>query len=300
MTDKKYIIYQNDLKNRTMGKLDIDKIDWNQNDIRHLYNINHDTIEYRLNESEKEKYNYIDLTNINLIQLPVHLNNNLFYNNLLHLFLSNNNLKGKIDVSNFKNIETIDIDSNEITYIILPESLKELSISNNKLKYIKCNFNLNRLKCSSNMIEKIDFNNQIEIVIIDNNNITNLNLTLLDRCKKIIIYNNPLQKLLIPQKLTYLDISETLLSELCDCTNLIHLVANKCIKLKILQKYKNLEYLEIIETPIDNLFFYEKYKLILIQINLTKNISKLYKKNNANIQIRNNILIAISKGNEFM
>jgi len=298
--DKKYVIYQNDLKHRNMTKLDINKIDWNQNDIRHLYNINHDTLEYRFKESEKDNYQHIDLTNLNLINLPKQLDSNIFYNNLLHLFISNNNIKGKLNLSNFKKLESIDIDNNDIDEIILPESLKELSISNNKLKYIKCNKNLIRIKCSNNLLEKIDLNNNLEICVFDNNKLTILDMRKLNLCEKIIIYNNPLQNLLTPSSLKYLDLSETLISELYDCDNLLHLVANKCINLKNLPKYKNIEFIEIIETPIEKLYFYEKYKLILIQLNITKNISKKYKENNALIQIRNNILLTISKGIEFM
>jgi len=298
--DKKYVIYQNDLKHRNMTKLDINKIDWKQNDIRHLYNINHDTLEYRFKESEKDNYQHIDLTNLNLINLPKQLDSNIFYNNLLHLFISNNNIKGKLNLSNFKKLESIDIDNNEIDEIILPESLKELSISNNKLKYIKCNKNLIRIKCSNNLLEKIDLNNNLEICVFDNNKLTILDMRKLNLCEKIIIYNNPLQNLLTPSSLKYLDLSETLISELYDCDNLLHLVANKCINLKNLPKYKNIEFIEIIETPIEKLYFYEKYKLILIQLNITKNISKKYKENNALIQIRNNILLTISKGIEFM
>jgi len=298
--DKKYVIYQNDLKHRNMTKLDINKIDWKQNDIRHLYNINHDTLEYRFKESEKDNYQHIDLTNLNLINLPKQLDSNIFYNNLLHLFISNNNIKGKLNLSNFKKLESIDIDNNDIDEIILPESLKELSISNNKLKYIKCNKNLIRIKCSNNLLEKIDLNNNLEICVFDNNKLTILDMRKLNLCEKIIIYNNPLQNLLTPSSLKYLDLSETLISELYDCDNLLHLVANKCINLKNLPKYKNIEFIEIIETPIEKLYFYEKYKLILIQLNITKNISKKYKENNALIQIRNNILLTISKGIEFM
>lgn len=298
--DKKYVIYQNDLKHRNMTKLDINKIDWKQNDIRHLYNINHDTLEYRFKESEKDNYQHIDLTNLNLINLPKQLDSNIFYNNLLHLFISNNNIKGKLNLSNFKKLESIDIDNNEIDEIILPESLKELSISNNKLKYIKCNKNLIRIKCSNNLLEKIDLNNNLEICVFDNNKLTILDMRKLNLCEKIIIYNNPLQNLLTPSSLKYLDLSETLVSELYDCDNLLHLVANKCINLTNLPKYKNIEFIEIIETPIEKLYFYEKYKLILIQLNITKNISKKYKENNALIQIRNNILLTISKGIEFM
>jgi hypothetical protein len=293
--DKKYVIYKNDLKNREMTKIDVDKIDWSQNDIRHLYNVNHDTLEYRLQDANNENNNNIDLTNLKLLIIPNQIKNNMYYNNLKHLFISNNNLSGLIDISSFIKLETLDIDYNDISDIKLSDNIGELSICNNKLKYIKCNNNLLRLKCSHNIIEKIDFNNKIEIIVADYNKLNDLNMSSLNNCSKLIIFNNPLNNLIIGKKIRYIDISETLIAKLNDCDILQHLVANKCINLKYIPKYKNIEYLEIIGTPIEKLYYYDTYKLILLQFNLTKNISKKYKESNANIQIRNNILLAITK-----
>lgn len=299
--DKKYVIYKNDLKNREMTNIDINKIDWSQNDIRHLYNTNHDTLQYRLNESKNENNTNIDLTHLKLSNIPTEINNNLYYNNLRHLFISNNNINGLFNCSLFIKLETLDIDNNNIDDIILSENIRELSICNNKLKYIKCNKNLLRLKCSHNEIEKIDFNNKIQIIIADNNKLTNMNEQInLINLTKLIIFNNPLINLNLSKNITYADISETLISNINETELLTHLVANNCVNLKVLPKYKNIEYIEIIGTPIDKLYFYEKFKLILLQINLTKNISKKYKDSNANIQIRNNILLAITKYNEII
>ena len=49
--------------------VDINKIDWNQNDIKHLMKTDHDTLEYRLNESKNTNYNDLDLEMLKLNDL---------------------------------------------------------------------------------------------------------------------------------------------------------------------------------------------------------------------------------------
>lgn len=297
MEEKKYIIYKNDLKNRKNSNIDVNKVNWEGNDIRNILNINHDTLEYRLNENKLN--DMIDFTNLELTNIPKQINLNNYFINLKHLFISNNNLSKDIDFINFINLETLDIDNNNIENIIFPDRLKELSICNNKLKTLNCK-NLLRLKCSKNLLTNIILSTNLQIIEIDDNNIKNLNLINLNKLERLLIFTNPLENILLPQNISYLDISETKISSLNEMKNLINLVANNCVNLKNLPKLDNIEFLEIIGTPIEKLIFYEKYKLIILQINLTKNISKKYKENNANVKIRNNILLTISNNIHFV
>ena len=296
MTDKKYVIYQNDLKFRNQRLLDESKIDWNQNNIKHLYGVDHDSLEYRIKDSDNNKNIEIDLREMKLNNIPNEIKSNKFIN-LSHLFLSNNNLTGYLDFSMFKNLITLDLDSNDITKIKLPENLSELSINNNKLEYIECNKKLLRLKASNNNIANISIETNIEILELDNNKIEKLNIDKLNKLERLIIFCNPIKNIKLSSNLTYLDISETNIDNIdyISSDRLIHLVANSCINLKILPRLKELKILEIINTPIDKLFFYENFELIILQFNLTKNISTKYKENGANIQIRKNTLLVISR-----
>lgn len=296
MEEKKYIIYKNDLKNRKNSNIDITKINWEGNDIRNIININHDTLEYRLNENKLN--DMIDFTNLELTNIPKQINLNVYFINLKHLFISNNNLSKSIDFINFINLETLDIDNNNIESINFPDKLKELSICNNKLKSLNCK-NLIRLKCSNNILTNIILSKNLEIIEINNNYIQNLNLINLNKLQRLIIFSNPLTNISLPNNISYLDISDTQIIFLNEMENLINLVANNCVNLKNLPKLNNMEFLEIIGTPIEKLIFYEKYKLIILQINLTKNISKKYKESNASIKIRNNILLTISNNIDF-
>ena len=168
MEQQKYVIYQNDLKYKNLRNLDKSKIDWKQNNIEHLYDINHDTLEFRLHESDNMNNTEIDLRYMDLISLPFEIKLNKFVN-LSYLFLSNNNLCGEIDISVFKKLSIADLDSNQITNIILPSQLLVLSINDNKLNNITCTSCLIRLRASNNNISSIILSNNIELLELDNN-----------------------------------------------------------------------------------------------------------------------------------
>jgi Leucine-rich repeat (LRR) protein len=116
MENKKYIIYENDLKFREHRNLNINKIDWSQNDIKHLFNTNYDSFEYRLYEFKKNKEEYLDLELMKITDIIFLCNDK--YLNLRYLFLSNNNLSGIIDLSKMKNLEILDCNHNKIEKLI--------------------------------------------------------------------------------------------------------------------------------------------------------------------------------------
>jgi hypothetical protein len=295
---EKYVIYQNDLKFRKSRNLNSNKIDWEQNNIKHLYQIDHDTLEYRIKESDKNNNVDIDLRELELDKIPIELSNKKFIN-LTHLFLSNNNISDFVNLDIFNNLLTVDLDSNNIDSIKLPNSLIELSINNNKLTSINLNKNLVRFKASNNKLNNIVLSDNIEIAELDNNNITNLDIKDSNKLNRLIIFSNPLEKIDIIN-LKYLDISETNIKELKLTDSIENVVANSCKYLTNITKSKSLKTLEIINTPVDKLYFYDSFELIVLQLNLTKNISKKYRDVNANINIRKNTLLVISRGCEIL
>ena len=298
--DRKYVIYQNDLKFRNLRNLDKSKIDWSQNNISHLYDVDHDTLDFRLNESKESNNKDIDLRHLDLLQIPTQIYTTSF-NMLQHIFLSNNKLSGKIDFSKFINLNSIDLDNNDITDIILPQNLIELSINNNKLNSLNCNKNLTRLKVSNNKLCNIILSDKLEILELDNNNFNEIDINSLSKLRRLIIFCNPLSNIRFTPSIEYADISETNITQiLCNNVshNLEHLVANTCKNLTDIPRFNRLKNLELINTPVDRLYYYDNFELIIVQYNLTKNISKKYKENDANIQIRKNTLLVISKGIE--
>lgn len=293
--DKKYVIYKNDLKFKNERNIDVNKIDWEQNNIKHLFNIDHDSINYRLDESKTTNYNCLDLEMTNLEKIPEILFSDTF-SNLKYLFLANNKLLGNIDLSFLKKLEICDVTDNKITNITLPQSLIELSACNNNITTFTSNNNLKRLKISYNNISVLNLNNSIENLEINNNSMQKFDFSNFEKLKKIIIYSNPLEKIYLPKKCEYVDLSETNINIIDDLYSVEHLVLNNCKNIRTLPTSENITTLELINTPVEKLYFYKNYELIVVQLNLTKNISSKYKQSNANIKITKNLYLTISRG----
>lgn len=293
--ERKYIIYKNDLKFKEDRNLDINKIDWEQNNIKHLMKIDHDSIEYRLKESKNTNFIDLDLEMMKLTSLPTFLNNNIFLN-LKHLFLPNNNLTGKIDISYLKNLEILDLTSNSINEIIIPQSLIELSACNNNMTQFIGNNKLKRLKISNNKVSELNIPETIEILEINNNLIKQFNFSKYKELRRLIIFTNPLKNILLPINSTYVDMSDTNLEKIENLHKTEHLVLNNCKFIRDLPQSDNIKTLELVGTEINKLYFYKNYELILLQLNLTKNISSKYKDSNADIQIKKNLYLVISRG----
>jgi hypothetical protein len=293
--ERKYIIYKNDLKFREDRNIDINKIDWNQNNIKHLMKTDHDSIEYRLDESKNTNFIDLDLEMMKLNSLPTFLKNDIFLN-LKHLFLSNNSLVGKIDISFLKKLEILDITNNKINEIIIPSSLIELSACNNTITKFISNNKLKRLKISNNKICEFNISDTIEILEINNNLINECNFSKYKELKRLIIFTNPLKNILLPINCTYIDISDTKIEKIDNLYKIEHLVLNNCNFIRNLPQSDNIKTLEIVGTTIDKLYFYKNYELILLQLDLTKNISSKYKDSNADIQIKKNKFLVISIG----
>jgi hypothetical protein len=297
--DKKYIIYQNDLKFRSSRNLDENKIDWNQSNIKNIYKIDHDTFEYRIKDCIKSNFIDLDLEQMNLTEIPKQIFTNDNFLNLKHLFLSNNNIEGFLDLSYFQKLELIDVDLNKITKIKLPSSLMEFSANNNLIENIPHLEKAKRCRLSNNKINTFDtkiINKNIEIIEINNNNITNIDLTGFNILKRFICYTNPLTQIVLSDNLIYADLSETKLVKLNNFFKIEHAVLNNCPFLKEIPKSYYLKTLEIVNTPIEKLNFYTNFELIILQMNLTKNISSKYKQINANMKIRKNIYLVFSRG----
>lgn len=299
--DRKYFIYENDLKFRSSRNLNLSNIDWKQNDIKHLYDIDHDTLQYRTEACIKSGYNDLDLEQMNISNIPTYLFNNNNFSNIKNLFISNNNLIDQINLSFFKNLEMVDLDNNKLTNIILPNNIIEISCNNNLLDSIpdlkkakRCRMSNNKIKIFS--ISSID----IEIIELDNNDITQIDISQYNKLKKIVIFKNPLTYIKMSNNnvnLKYVDLSETKIINLDNINHINHLVLNHCIYIRELPKSDYLQTLEIINTPIEKLQFYKEFELIIFQMNLVKNVSSKYKLANANIQLRKNIYVVISKEN---
>jgi len=291
--NRRILVYENDLKFKTYKNINFD----NKNLILHSGDINknYDTIIYRLEESKKNNNTFLDLSELQLINMNNPYINNLFnniYANINFLFLNNNNLEGYIDLSNFINLISLDIGNNNITNIKVNDNLKELVITNNDIILLPNNINLVRLECSENKIINIpNIYSDLELLYCNNNNIIHINRY--PKLRKLVIHDNPLNQLEVSPEILYLDISVTPLTNLSIFPNLDHLVANSC-KIKDIPYISSLRTLELINTPISRIKFYPNIETILCSVNLTKYISSKYS-NIYNISLKNNSVICIGK-----
>jgi hypothetical protein len=295
MEKNKVIIYENDLKFKQHSKIDFSSnlIEFSSDEIKTKLKQNLDTIEYRINDAKKNNFIIIDLSYLSLFNL-----NQIFtsehYKNCEILFLNNNNLSGTVDFSKFCNLKVLDIQTNNIKSIILPKSLIELSasdnlieelqsdlpnlerllINNNKLKTLKEYENLLLLECAYNSIELIKFYPKI---------------------KKIIVNNNPLKSIVQLPFLSYLDIAECPIDNIPTYNNLKHLLASNTKLSSLKPQMINLEFIEIIGTPIKRLTYFENFDCILLSSNLTNNISSKYKTIANAIINQKGVIVSISK-----
>jgi hypothetical protein len=213
-TKKKYTVYENDLRFKTDRNINPDMADWDNDNVKNNFNKNLDTLESRLEITEKENFSYLDLSRLELTQIP-NFNDYKNYDKLInikYLFLNDNKL---INCDNalqyFKNLEVLDISFNCIELItFLPTKLKEFICHNNKIVKIPSHENIKVLDCSNNKIKKLgEYPNVRDLICCDNNltSIKQYNMLKTMTCK-----NNPIINFSIQPNLELLDCSNTKLT----------------------------------------------------------------------------------------
>jgi hypothetical protein len=292
---KEAFIYENDLKFIKINDMNINspKVIFDNEEIRNNINTNSLSIDYRLKECKKNSSTSLDLSLMNIKREDI-FTLNIDYSKILYLFLNDNNLSGEINLSKFSNLEVLDIENNNITKILVPQCLKELVINNNKLTELPSNINPIRLKANKNNLSILpeEYTN-IENLELSYNNITKINKR--TKLRRLIIDSNPIEIVESLESLTYLDISDTNQAKLYDLPLIKNLVANST-KLTEIPNFKTLEIIEVINTPIKKIQFFENFDIILCSYNLTKNISsKFVDLGKAHIKVKNNNVICISR-----
>ena len=262
-------------------------------EIDEKYEKKNNSINYRIEEAKRSSMSYTDFSNLNLSNIDFLLRLN-FLHNIRHLFLNNNLLKGKIDLSKISNLSTIDLTSNEIEELIVPSTLVELTIENNLLSKLPLNINLSRLKCLNNKLEEIPMYSKLELLNASSNKIQKLNSY--PNLRELTIIDNPLTFIANQPQLYFMDISKTIVSNIDEFTKnqtLKHLIANSS-KLKTLPRIKSLQTIELINTHIERIHWFDNFELILCSYLCVRNMSNKYIENKANIQVRNSE-ICVSK-----
>jgi hypothetical protein len=295
MKKNKIIVYENDLKFGHINKLDLSSnlIEYASNDIKNKSSQIMNTIEYRLNDAKKNNFMMIDLSHLSLSHLNIIFTKEHF-NNCEILFLNNNKLCGHIDFSNFSNLKVLDIESNNIESIKLPRSLIELTASNNNIERLQSDLiNLERLIINNNKFKILEEYSNLELLDCNTNKIDIIKYY--PKIKKIIVHNNPLKIISLNPTLSNLDIADCPIEEIPVFPNLKHLVASNTKLSEINPQMINLEFIEIIGTPIKRLSYFENFDIILVSSNLTKSVSSKYKNISNAIVTQKGSIVSISK-----
>ena len=279
----KYIVYENDLKFKTLSNINSNNAIWYDDDVKDKYNNKEiGTLENRLKKCYESEFDSLDLSYLNLETIP-NLKMWQYYNELKKikcLFLNNNKLTICDDSLNcYENLEVLDVSCNDIENItFLPEKIKEFVCHNNKITFLPPHQNLLKLDCSFNNIEKLPILSKLSDLICDNNNLTTIQTY--PNINRIICDKNPISIISSQPTLLYLDCSTTnISSKLCEMNNLIYLVCNntKINDISNLTKLKNLEMIQTSITHIpylkslmdllcsnsDNIKICDKYKVDL-------------------------------------
>ena len=121
-----------------------------------------DSINYRMKECKESNYTSLDLSNLNLKEIP-----DIIPKNLKYLFISNNKLTSLKKLVNLKYLEVLDCSSNKLTSLKYIPNTTELNCRNNLLinidDLINCN-RLTKLDCSHNNIHNIIPLNSLELL----------------------------------------------------------------------------------------------------------------------------------------
>lgn len=174
---RKYTVYENDLK-FLKKDIDVNFAEWHNKELeKKYYNTAYDSIDYRIEENKKENYAFLDLSQMNLYDIPPSITIDI-KKKVKHLFINNNNFND-LNLCDFINLESIDVSYNNLTNLNgLPISINEISCCNNKITVLPpCDThkNMKHLTCKYNKIKEIPNYKKLETIVCNNNEITKLN-----------------------------------------------------------------------------------------------------------------------------
>lgn len=272
---KEYIIYKNDLKYKKNRNLDSNKIMWDNN-LEYLFNnVDLDSLEYRLYECKKNNYSTLDLNNMDLVELPDIPEE--YKDKIKCLFIAENELEVIPDLTDFRNLEILEISNNNIYDLgRLPVSLIELCCRHNKMSYLpspsECP-NLERIDCTSNEINEIAQYLKLKSLVCNCNKISIV--PNLENLEKLICNNNTINYIGKCTNIKYLDCSVNKLLNLNDYENLVDLICSSN-NISELVPYKNLQYIEIFNTDIRYVPYMDNLQELYCERNTVKKIAKKY------------------------
>jgi len=280
MSNKKYVVYENDLKFKSKRNIDPQKAIWDSKHIENNFlNQNLDTLSYRFDECQKNNFEYLDLSHLELEKVP-NVSTHKYAKDLVkvkYLFLNDNKLtECPTNLQYFSNLEVLDISSNLITTITyLPTSLKEFVCHNNCLKSVPPHDYLLKLDCSHNSIASLNKYGYVKDIICHDNEIKTI--PTYQNINRIICKNNPIIHIETQPSVESLDCSKTNISgKLSNMPNLKYFICNDT-KIDDVSNLVNLESLEILDSLVLKIPHLPKLKGLLYKNTKNIELSSKYK-----------------------
>lgn len=273
--ERKYIVYKNDLKFKDQRNLNPQKIEWNNDNLESIYyNQNLDTIHYRLEECEKNNFDYLDLSHLYLKEIP--LLSSKITKPIKYLFLNNNNLSNLKNIEQFTNLQVLDISNNSITTVdYLPKTINELCCKYNFIDKITSCRNLKILDCTNNKLVQLEEFMNLEILFCSENNLNIL--PYYPKLKKLVCKNNNLREINSFTELVYLDCSFNNITQIRYCPKLKDLLCRDNKLTGIPNNMNSLKYIEMYNNKFTEIYYYPNLKELYCDIDGIEKVPVEYK-----------------------
>jgi hypothetical protein len=238
-----YHVYRNDIKYRDKNDIDIDRAIFDSDAVRDDFlNADTDTIDYRIKDCIREKYQVLDLAHMTPDVFDLLKSHHLFNEiapKVDMLSVNDCGIETLEDLSMFSNLICLNIGDNQLQKLPkLPSTLEELIIDNNRITLIPYMCNIKRLRARNNRIKKIHYSDSMESLNLSKNPKL-AELAPLSRLYHLEVGETGITEVPVCPNLKYLDLHETGVVSLPDLPNL-HILSCVRSKLSDISKLTNL------------------------------------------------------------
>jgi hypothetical protein len=274
-------VYRNDIKYKRYRDVDPEKAIWDDDVKMDYHDKDTDSIKYRLEECEREKYETLDISHMNencFEELFANHTFNRIKNKIHHLFAKECQLVELPDLSTLSSMITLDISKNRIRKMPkLPESIEELIVNDNELTEIN-NFmpRLKRFNGSNNKIKIFNYQdsqNSLESIYLTNNPIDNV--PILNNLYYLNVSSTNIKEIYQMKRLKTLECSKTHITKI-PCMNSLECLICNSSKVNDISELKSLQSLEMVNTPIPRVHYMKQLDAITYHHDSNVEISKQY------------------------
>jgi hypothetical protein len=278
--EKPYPVYRNDIKHKKFTKINTEKAIWMENDLESEFmNTDTDSLKYRLNQSEKEDFDNVDLNYMKKTDIEAFFMCEFFRKHkgkIKHLFMECSEIERLPDLSLMTSLETLNINNNSVSILRdLPKSLIELEADHNDLTILEGNFeNIKRMNVSNNKLTSIGKLDMVVTLNISNNKIVNMYREY-RKLDHLNCRNNPLVDLPIMPVVDTLDCSLTSVTVVKNHDKLSNLTCNNS-NVESVSNLPLIKTIEVINGNIKNIPYFSTLRNVLFHKGNKISISSKY------------------------